>query len=300
MIPTNLIAEILSDYTLYSGQVDLSSIPLMKKIEERMERNEEIIFVLPAFPAKSPSPEKTSGTLPDFGEVLALQNLQKLCERLTELHPAGATVAICSDGRVFSDVVKVSDANIDQYNTGIKTIIKEYNLTHLRVYSMEDFFPDRTPDALRELLLDVYAHSLDEVHGLVKEKESYKNLFNGVHRFLFEDEVHHNKTSSRSAIQKETKIRAYELIRRSDGWSKLLDEHFKEALRLSIHPYPLGHEKFGIKLLPSSSKWATPWHNVAVKMKNRFELMHKSEALKLNAQLKMENNKYAYFEVPVF
>lgn len=294
---TSMIAGILKDYSLESGSFDLSDIPLMKKIKTRIMNREEIVFVLPAFPAKSPSSAKTSGDMPDLGEVLALENLQKLCERLGKLHSENVTVAICSDGRVFSDVVKVSDKNIDRYNDGIKSIISEYNLDRLKVYSMEDFFPDRTPDELRKLLLDVYSLTLEEVKNQVIVNEAYKNLFCGVHKFLFEDEIHRNSAATRSSVSKETKARAYELIRRSDGWSKLLDEHFKDALRLSIHPYPLGHEKFGIKLLPGSSKWATPWHNVVVKVKNQFELMHKSEALKLNATLKMENNKYAYFEV---
>lgn len=292
------IAEILTTYSLHDETLNPETTPLMKKIEAKMNRHEELVFILPAFPAKSPSPEKTGGELPDFGEVLALKNLQSICDRISELYNAGARMVICSDGRVFSDVVKVSDESIDRYNDGIRSIINEYNLSSISIFTMEDIFPDRTPSQLREILLDFYALTTEEVRNLVCVNENYRDLFNGVHRFLLEDEVALNTGSSKSAMTRETKKRAYELIRRSDAWSALLNEHFRDALRLSIHPHPPGHEKFGIKLVPGSTKWATPWHNVVVKVKNNFELMHKREALKLNAILKMERDKYAYFEVP--
>ena len=292
------IAEILTAYSLQGEAFSVDESPLMQKIALKMQREEELVFILPAFPAKSPSSEKTVGEMPDFGEVLALQNLQSICDDIRSLYEPGARVVICSDGRVFSEVVKVSDECIDRYNDGIRSIIQEYNFSSLSIFTMEDLFPEKTPTQLREVLLDFYAMTTEEVRNLVCVNENYRELFNGIHRFLLEDEVAMNTHSSKSAMTKETKKRAYELLRRSDAWSSLLNEHFRDALRLSIHPHPPGHEKFGIKLVPGSTKWATPWHNVVVKIKNNFELMHRREALKLNAILKMEKDKYAYFEVP--
>jgi L-tyrosine isonitrile synthase len=48
------------------------------RIDRFIARGEPIHFVLPAFPAKSPNPEKTLGRLPDYGEVLALLGLNGL------------------------------------------------------------------------------------------------------------------------------------------------------------------------------------------------------------------------------
>src|SRR5690606_8707627 len=102
---------------------------------------------------------------------------------------------------------------------------------------------------------------------------------------------------SKNQLSKYAKTQTYELIRRSDAWSALLNHLFKGELRLSIHPYELSHEKFGIKLVPSSDKWATPWHNVTVKINDKFELMHKQEALKRDAIPKTHKDKYVYFEI---
>ena len=294
------IAAILKDYSLHASHLNFLEIPILKNIKNKIENQQELLFVLPAFPAKSPSPDKTSGELPDYGEVLALQNLQDLCDRISAIYPLGAKVVICSDGRVFSDVVNVSDINIDNYNQAIRDIISDYQLNALSLLSMDDLYPSKTPEELRTILFDFYASDIEEIKELVKNSENYRHLFNGIHRFLFEDALALNIHQTRSFINKETKKRAYELLRRSDAWSNLLQEHFFDDLRLSIHPHPINHEKFGIKLVSSSSKWATPWHNVVVKMKNRFELMHRSEAKKLNAVLKMEKEKYVYFEVPAF
>lgn len=292
------ISKIMSDYSLLeTGELSYKT-PLLERVAQKMQQEEKLTFILPAFPAKSPSPEKTSGALPDFGEVLALQNLQELCDRIEMIYPPGAEVIICSDGRVFSDVVNVSDEDIDRYNDEIKNIIEEYKLSSLSVFAMDDLYPTKSPDELRDLLFDFYAMDIGEVRELVKTSENYRKLFNGIHRFLFEDALYLNASLSKSQLHRETKNRAYELMRRSDAWSGLLGEHFRDALRLSIHPHPLGHEKFGIKLVPSSNKWATPWHNVVVKIKDRFELMHRKEAELLNATLKLERDRYAYFEVP--
>lgn len=291
------IAEVLREYSLLEGDLALHTVPILQKIHNRMEFSERLTFILPAFPAKSPSRDKTNGDLPDFGEVLSLQNLQAFCNRLEEIYSPGAEVVICSDGRVFSDVVKVDDVTIDQYNDGIFSIISEYNLHSISVFRMDDLYPHLSPADLRNLLIDVYAMDIEQVKHLVLSSSSYKSLFNGIHRFLSEDELSSTTGLSRSSAQKMTKERTYELLRRSDAWSKLLDSHYPNALRLSIHPHAIGHEKFGIKLVPSSNKWATPWHNVVVKIKNKYELMHKKKAIEMNATLKMERDKYAYFEI---
>jgi pyoverdine/dityrosine biosynthesis protein Dit1 len=291
------IAEILKEYSHHEDALHVDNTPLLKRISSKMEHNKELIFLLPAFPAKSPSPDKTSGELPDFGEVLALQNLQKLCDKLSALYIPGARVLICSDGRIFGDVVKVTDEGIDNYQKGIIEIIKDFGLNRLSTFSMDDLFPNLVASEQRTTLLERFAKDVEEVRELVKTSETYGRLFNGMHRFLMEDELALNKTETKNQVSKQTKIRTYELIRRSDAWSALLNHHFKDELRLSIHPYQLNHEKFGIKLVASSSNWATPWHNVVVKIKDNFELMHRKEAMKLNAIPKMMKDKYAYFEL---
>lgn len=290
------IEQLFISYTTHQSVKTLSKAPLFNKIREKIIESQELVFLLPAFPAKSTSPVKTSGRLPDMGEVLALKSLQDLCEKISSLYSPGARIIICSDGRVFSEVVKVSDEEITSYQHGIQEILKTYGLNRLTIFSLDDVYPGSGHEQ-RELLLSKNAKSLEEIRNLVLMESDYKKLFNGLHRFLLEDELVLNSYVTRNKANQETKVRAYELLRRSDAWSVLLQNQFPDALRLSIHPYSIEHEKFGIKLIKSSNKWATPWHNVLVKMKDRFELMHLKEAMQLQASLKFMEDKYAYYEI---
>ncbi|WPU67023.1 L-tyrosine/L-tryptophan isonitrile synthase family protein [Peredibacter starrii] len=271
-------------------------VPLMQNMASQMATGRSLKFLLPAFPAKSPSPVKTSGALPDFGEVIALQALNEMCAKITANYKPGAQVVICSDGRVFSDVVNVSDKTIDAYSEGIQSIINEFNLTHLSTFSLEDLYPNLSGPELRNRLLWQFAKSIEEVRHQVIEDRHYQGLFNGMHKFMVEDRMGIPTVKSKNQINKETKSATYELMRRSDAWSALLNHYFKGALRLSIHPYPHTHEKFGVKLVSSSSKWATPWHNVTVKVKDKYELMHLAEAERLGAEKKVFGGKYVFFE----
>lgn len=290
------IEHLFTSYTTHQNAKALKKAPLFKRISQMISESKELIFLLPAFPAKSPSPAKTSGRLPDLGEVVALKGLQDLCEKISSLYTPGARIIICSDGRVFSEVVKVSDEEINLYQNGVQEILKKYDLNKLSIFCLDDIYPG-TGNEQREFLLGTYAKSLEEVRNLVLLENEYKKLFNGLHKFLLEDELVLNTDISKNKANQETKVRAYELLRRSDAWSQLLQKKFPDALRLSIHPYDIEHEKFGIKLINSSSKWATPWHNVMVKIKDRFELMHLKEAMELQASPKFLEGKYAYYEI---
>lgn len=294
---TTRIEKIFTDYSAHLKGQTLQNAPLFKKIAAKIKMSKELVFLLPAFPAKSPSPAKTSGAMPDLGEVLALQGLNDLCEKISELYEPGARIIICSDGRVFSDVVRVSDEQITEYQKGIEEIVKDFKLSKISLFALDDLFAGKTADEMRDILLTKYARSVEDVRNLVLLRDDYKKLFNGLHKFLLEDELALNPELSKTKVTVETKNRTYELMRRSDAWSELLNSVFPDELRLSIHPYKIEHEKFGIKLISSSSKWATPWHNVTVKISDRFELMHLKEALQLNAIPKLMRDKYAYFEI---
>jgi pyoverdine/dityrosine biosynthesis protein Dit1 len=292
------VTKILSQRAIEKDFTGFDSSPVFNAIAKTMLEGGPLVFLLPAFPAKSPSQKKAFGKNPDLGEVLALQNLQKMCQEISEIYPAGAQVMICSDGRVFSDVVGVSDEDIDLYQKGVHAIIQDYELDHLKLLSMDDLFPGNNPEELRSLLEEIYCEDLGVIRHNVINDEKTSNLFNGLHRFLKEDQRELFHDMGQNAFNRLMKERAFELLRRSDGWSKLIEEHFRDGIRLSIHPHPITHSKLGIRLVNANSKWATPWHNVLVKFPDRMELMPHKEALDLGAQINFERGRYAFFEAP--
>jgi len=276
---------------------DYVKIPIYNKMLEAVVLKRKIHFILPAFPAKSPNPFKTNGHLPDMGEVLALKALQKLMNEMSDLHHPGVELLICSDGRAFSDVVGVSDARVDDYLKGLKNIIHEFELKKISVMSMDDLYPEVEGEELRQRLLRLYAKSIEEVRMDVLSNVRQQKIFNGMHRFILEDRYQLMNGISKNQVSKESKRLTYELIRRSDAWSSLISSCYKDSLRLSIHPHSLQSEKFGIKLVSSSQKWGTPWHNATLFDGVSFQLVHYGEILKLKAKTCYYKDQYVYYKV---
>ena len=268
-----------------------------EKIERLVAQNASITMVLPAFPAKSPNPQKTIGRQPDLGELMGLGLLNSLCQQIKDIYVPGAETIICSDGRVFSDLVEVSDSHVSQYGEGIKEILAEEGFEFLKTYSLEDIFIERDFDKMRGRLVKEFGSPVNALREEVLAGGEMKDLFNGIHRFIFEDRSALFPEKSRNKIRIESKTVAYQVIQRSNAWSRLVEREFPDAIRLSIHPQVPSSQKLGIRLVPSKNIWGTPWHGTLVRTPQGFWLMKRSEAEKMNARLAWWKGKYGYFEL---
>jgi pyoverdine/dityrosine biosynthesis protein Dit1 len=90
---------------------------------------------------------------------------------------------------------------------------------------------------------------------------------------------------------------AYSVILKNNAFSRLVAEKFPHAVRLSIHPQPRGSSKIGVRLLPSSDNWRTPWHSVALLDGEKFTLVKRKEADELGAVVHMCNGKYPFYKI---
>jgi pyoverdine/dityrosine biosynthesis protein Dit1 len=256
-------------------------------------------FVLPAFPAKSPNPGKVLGRMPDMAEELSLKFLDNLCGEIQKIYQPGARITICSDGLVFSDLVGVMDSDVKSYGERIARAIEELRLESLESFHMQDLYDEAgSGEQMREWLCRHYSESNETIRERLHSNQSQQALFNGIQRFLFEDQVEIEKGKSRSRIRSECKERTYEVVRRSDAWGRLVADCFPASLRLSIHPQPPHSEKIGILLAESQDVWLTPWHAVALKENGRFRLVKRREAEDLGASVVVKNGLPSYMELP--
>jgi pyoverdine/dityrosine biosynthesis protein Dit1/alpha-ketoglutarate-dependent taurine dioxygenase len=270
----------------------------LPKVHRALLAGEPLHFVLPAFPAKSPSPLKTLGHLPDKAEELALRYLGAVCEELRALYPPGARITICSDGRVFNDLVLVSNENVTAYVQELCARLPPLGLHMIDHFDMGDFFGEVPFDEMRAMLTSRYAESLESLKERTRTEEAHRRLFNGIHRFLFEDRLALEPGKSRNHVRQITKDQALQVILRSNAWSRLIAEHFPNALRLSIHPQSPHSEKIGILLSEASDVWLTPWHSVALEEQGSFRLVRRREAEELGAQLVHEGDRPSHFVLP--
>jgi pyoverdine/dityrosine biosynthesis protein Dit1 len=267
-------------------------------IQAFLDAGEAVLLALPAFPAKAPNARKVLGKLPDLAESLALESLRSLLDEIGEAHAPGAQLVICSDGHVFADAVGVSDADVAAYRRELQRMIDETGDARIRIFGLEDAFGTKSPAAARKLLEGAYAMPVSAIHERARRSPIHGAQLDGIHRFLFEDEVVKSPGLSRTQARKQTRERAYEVVRRSEAWGQLVLAAFPRALRLSIHPQPDVSAKIGISLLATDDCWLTPWHGVAVLGGESARLMHRADAEKLGAALVIENERATHMELP--
>lgn len=265
----------------------------LDKIILAVTNNKPVDFILPAFPGKSPNLEKVLGTLPDYAEILSLRFLENLCKKVKEYYSPGIKIILCSDGRVFSDVVGMKESNISAYQIELDILIEEMELKHISTYNLDDFYDEYSFTQMRDELMKTYGKPLDYLKYKVKngsksdakvDEVEANRMYCGITRFLLEDSSFIGQTKSRAAVQKESRVKAYEVIRRSNAWSELIAERFPMGVRLSIHPQTCEANKLGIRLVGNES-WITPWHGVALETQEGYCLVKRSEAEALGATL---------------
>lgn len=251
----------------------------LPKVRRFLRTGEPVRFLLPAFPAKSPSPRKVLGTRPDRAEDVALEYLAGVCREIAEVHPPGARILICSDGRVFNDLVGVRDEDVTAYGREIARRSAERYPGLFETFSLEDLFDAPEFAGMREQLAAHYAEPLESLEARAEQFPHHRAMFNGIHRFLVEEYPERDATLSKTKIRERCRPLAYQVIQRSDAWSRLIAECFPTALRLSIHPQDPHGEKIGIRLADAEDAWITPWHGVALRRPDgTFTLVKRSDA----------------------
>jgi L-tyrosine isonitrile synthase len=267
-------------------------------VEAFVREGKPVVFVLPAFPGKSPNRAKVLGPLPDMAEQLSLSFLHSLCDDIEAFYPPGARLLICSDGRVFNDLVRIPDEDITGYQRELRTLIEQRELGRLALFNLEDEFGARDFDEMRHLLVERYGEPLESLRAEVRAGGEPLSLYRGITRFLLEDAMGLEPGRSKASLLKECRVRSYGVIQRSKAWGALVTERYPHAVRLSIHPQPCGSEKLGIHLMETADNWLTPWHGAAVKINGRFVLMKRRQAEELGATLVFHQGRPSHFTAP--
>lgn len=268
--------------------------PHLQRVERFVASATPVHMVLPAFPAKSPSRRKVLGTLPDMAEEVGLLELQRLCDDVGRRHPAGARITICSDGRVFSDLVGVGDDDVTRYGRELARMIRRLGLPSLAIFSLDDLGGSREGAMA---WLAAFADPLPAIAERAAAEPPVRALWCGLQRFLFEDRMGTAPRASRSQVRRACGALAYRVMQRSQAWGRLVACRFPEALRLSIHPQPVHGEKIGVLLGEADDRWVTPWHAVALRVGDGFRLLHRRDAEELGARLVDRDGRPSHYEI---
>ena len=281
------------------AQADLGPLRALHRprIQSFIDRGAPIQLVLPAFPAKSPNPRKVLGRGPDMAEWLALRSLRELLAQIAVVHEPGAELVLCSDGAVFADLVGVSDAEVRSYRRELEGLARSLEL-RVRVFDLDDAFALPSAARARTQLMSRYGGTVEELRERSANSIATRRMVDGIHRFLFEDDLGRGEPGTRSQLKRATHERAHEVVLRSEAWSNLVAAAFPRALRLSIHPQLPVSAKLGIHLIDTDDAWLTPWHGCAVLDGDRFRLMRRADAEERGAVQRTSEDGLAYLELP--
>ena len=269
----------------------------LEKIKKFVQKSEPIEMIIPAFPVKSPNPHKTLSCFPDYAEVLALKKLQELCMYIKEIYPPGAKVTICSDGRVFCDIIPFIEENVSSYSKEILKIIQVEDFSYLSIFKLDNLFSHTEYSRIKDNFIKEFP---DNVESLKKKRfysPDFFVMFSGLNKFIYEDLSYIYKDKSKPWIRNEAKNLTFQIIQRSNTWSKLIEKYFPQALRLSIHPQSAITKKIGVNLVDSDDLWRTPWHSVCCWKDNHFFLTSKDNAESLGAHLERADERYPYYKL---
>jgi pyoverdine/dityrosine biosynthesis protein Dit1 len=196
-------------------------------------------------------------------------------------------------------VVGVTDSAVTAYREGLTDLIRGADLTSLDMFGLDDAFGSTDYPKLRQILEDDYSSSLETLKESVRNEKDTRSLFNGIHRFMFEDALARRPgEASRTKLRNDSKETAYQTIRRSNAWSRVVAEKFPEAMRLSIHPQPPHSEKFGLQLMRTRDGWLTPWHGVVLDDGVTRSLVKRWEAEEMEASLVWRDGRPSHFVGP--
>ncbi|MES9851396.1 MAG: isocyanide synthase family protein [Candidatus Thiodiazotropha sp. L084R] len=271
----------------------------LTKIKKMIDAGDPISMILPAFPGKSPNRNKTLSRLPDLAETHSIDSLHSLCRDIKEVYKPGAKIIICSDGYVFSDLVRIPDEDVELYSLALIDYYHESYPDAFEFYDLKDTFPQLdSMDAMREELMIRYGESLIGLKERAKGHKEVKTMYTGITRFLHEDFIGLDefRNISRAQIQKMAKSVSYRVIQRSNAWGKLLQEVYPDSLRLSIHPQYRVSNKIGIHMISTDDCWRTPWHSVAVKKNGMIYLEKRSNINENRSRLFFENGRPHYYQ----
>ncbi|KAL1389702.1 Pyoverdine/dityrosine biosynthesis protein-domain-containing protein [Phyllosticta capitalensis] len=259
-----------------------------ERILDFVARGLPIELCLPAFPCKSPNPEKTSGAYPDRAEFLALSTLRDFTRAVADVYKPGATLLIVSDGHVFSDLLGVRDENVDMYGEALKQMhrrasaagedfssIQFTSLTEI-FFGNKDVNASFNPEWIESMQLEHPVEStisdeaelcrklmmtvgqIDEsalVEMIAAKDVSTLKLYRGLLKFMSDDLAHNKSFASKGSNQRKRIISrvAKVMIIRNYAYSNLVELLFPSHIRLSIHAHDNSGPKFAIRLFPKHS-----------------------------------------------
>lgn len=230
-------------------------------------------MLLPAFPVKSPNPDKVIGTAPDFCEFTAVLKLYDFCKKIGQLYEPGVRLTLLSDYHTFGSLIGVDAAAHNQYREQLRGIVGEIQQDgedYISITGLGDFpeFEGRKERDFQEILrqkhgdrdFEASVSTSETIKNKLKSCQDENNLafvqdFSGLRAFMQQDQkyiLQRQGLGEGDAYRRRSDELAAGMMVMGKALTAFLSEHYPadQHLRLNIHNHPFDGKKFAILLLP--------------------------------------------------
>lgn len=273
----------------------VGKVALMAKMAPFVLAGQPVEFVMLGYPMKSPNDrDKVIGFKPDLGEEVSLRNFEVFNQAVKAVYGPGVHISIVSDGYIFSDIMDVPDSTVRAYE---EICVDMARVAPITWYDMTDFYSKGVPmQDLREKVMQQFGITAEVLEQRILLDADVQSLYRGMIKFLSLD-LAIKPFDSNSQLHKRAKIVAREMMFRNEAYSKLIQENFKDAVRLSMHPSINNGQKFSFQLIPSPKAWTSPWHSaLLVNAEGILETIHRKDAVGAGYELVQKDGRPYYFQ----
>ncbi|KAK2052335.1 pyoverdine/dityrosine biosynthesis protein [Colletotrichum caudatum] len=255
-----------------------------QKIRQFETAKKPISLLLPAFPWKSPNPQKTLSKSPDMGEEIGLKRLDHLCKELASVFSYGAQITIVSDGSVYNDLLGYPDEDVFNYGKALRDMAYENHLKSITFMRLIDVLDLNGSNAMsKDVFLKMAAICRSELEkrflppdfSIEEEIKNHRDTALTYRGFVkgAEDDLRWGPHISQDITSNEDRYRVEAQRVGQRMTERLIVSHwtasdqtalffrFPDSIRISIHP-STGESKFSVPLVPQPDCFGlTPWHS---------------------------------------
>jgi len=253
-------------------EIDITETPLsldtcetlINKINYFIQNKKPIVLTMVGFPYKSSNTkDKVLASVADGAERYSLVYIHTFLEKIKNVYAPGAQLFIFTDGIAFCDIEKIQDKIVLEYEDSLKKLV--YNLPCIKIITMRDLCPDKSPEEIRTLILSMNPSAESFYELLNSDKKLQNDVAVLTQRLAFE-------LALLSLTQKEMTDIGLKETQRSLQYSNFLKQFRpEETITCSVHYQKNPNRKIGLKL---SDSYVTPWHGVLVEADGNFRIEH--------------------------
>lgn len=268
---------------------------LAAKIETFVKLNVPIPFTMLGYPFKSTNNrDKVIGTLPDLGEEESLRNFGIFNDMVKAIYSPGIHIHIVNDGFAFNDLLGVFDHAVKEYEEITLDMAKGMPIT---IYDLTHFYNDHRIFTMREKLMLQWAPTDAQLQNDILNDLDTQMLYRGMSIFM-EQELANRPYDSRNQRHKAAKILTREMMRRNQAYSALMNSHFSDMIRISMHPSVNNGKKYSWNLYPTDAQLVhhSPWHSALLRRADgKLETIHRKDAEMAGYDLIWKDQRPYYF-----